>query len=182
MTEKSPAVRHLSRVAPLALVVVLAAACGDDNKGTATPNEPPPPSATTGSGDTTPMPPVPTGTGTKSGKPSLLMGTRDLLQLLEGDIRGFAPTQVEGKSLRVIAVVGPEAFWAGRTPKRILVKMRLKGGSPPDVNVGQRVDFIGVLTATGDDASLGVRDGADKELLTKQGAYVDVSAADVKLR
>ncbi len=189
MTEKSTT-RRLSRVAPLALVVVLAAACGDDNEGTASPNEPPPPLATTTGSDTTPMPPAPqappaptgTGTGTKSGQASLLMGTRDLLQLLEGDIRGFAPTQVTGKSLNVIAVVGPDGFWAGQSPKRILVKMQPKGGSPPNVKVGQKVNFVGVLTATGDDPSLGVRNGPDTELLTKQGAYVDVSAADVKLR
>ena len=185
MTKMTPSIRHLSRFAPLALVVVLAAACGDDDKGTATPNEPSPPAATTGT-DTTSMPPAPTGTtgtGTQGGKPSLTMGSRNLLLLLEGDISQFAPTQVEGKSLEVVALAGPEAFWAGRkTKQRILVKMRVKGGPSLDVKVGQKVDFIGVLTVAGNDASLGVRNAADKELLAKQGAYADVSAADVKLR
>lgn len=182
MTEKNPAIRRLRRFAPLALVVVLATGCGDDDNGTATPNEPPPPAATTGS-ETTPMPPAPTTTGTTGGQPSLKMGSRNLLLLLEGDISHFAPTQVEGKSLEVVALAGPEAFWAGRkTKQRILVKMRVKGGPSLDVKVGQKVDFIGVLTAAGNDPSLGVRNDADKELLAKQGAFVDVSAADVKLR
>ncbi len=179
MPEVTSVTRGLRRVAPLALILCLAAGCGDDGKGTATPSEPPPPSSTTVSGDTTPMPTVPTETADKGGGPSLLMGKRNLLLLLEGDLRRFAPTQVEGKSLEVVALAGPEAFWAGQKPKRILVKMRVKGGPSLDVKVGQKVDFVGVLTATGDDPSLGVR--AD-ELLTKQGAYVDVSAADVKLR
>ncbi len=190
MPEVTSATRGLRRVAPLALILCLAAGCGDDDKGTATPSEPPPPSTTTlsggttvsgettVSGDTTPMPTVPTATG-KNGKPSLLMGKRNLLLLLEGDLRRFAPTQVEGKSLEVVALAGPEAFWAGQKPKRILVKMRVKGGPSLDVKVGQKVDFVGTLTATGDDPTLGVR---TDELLTKQGAYVDVSAADVKLR
>jgi hypothetical protein len=45
------------------------------------------------------------------------------------------------------------------------------------------VDFIGLLTdlATGAGA-LGVRKAADRTLLEQQGAYVDASAADVKLR
>lgn len=192
MTEMPPSIRRLSRFAPLALVVVIAAGCGGDGKGTATPNDPPPPAATTGS-DPTPMPPAltgtgtgtstGTGTGTEGGNPSLKMGSRNLLLLLEGDISHFAPTQVEGKSLEVVALAGPEAFWAGRkTRQRILVKMRVKGGPSLDVKVGQKVDFIGVLTAAGNDPSLGVRNDADMELLAKQGAFVDVSAADVKLR
>ncbi len=36
MTEVTPAIDRLRRVAPLALIVVLLAACGDDNKSTAT--------------------------------------------------------------------------------------------------------------------------------------------------
>jgi hypothetical protein len=60
--------------------------------------------------------------------------------------------------------------------------MRLKGGDPPTVKVGQKVDFIGVLTVLAADAgSLGVAND-DETLLEKQGAYVDASALDVKLR
>lgn len=184
MIEVTPAIRRLRRLAPLALVVILATACGDDNNGTATPGKAPP--ATTRSGDTVPAPTTPTGP-TKTPTPitggTLVAGKRNLLPLLKASIKRFAPTQVEGKSLQVVALAGPEAFWAGRNSgQRILVKMRLKGGDPPTVKVGQKVDFIGVLTVLAADAgSLGVAND-DETLLEKQGAYVDASALDVKLR
>lgn len=182
MPEVTPAIRSLRRVAPLALVVVLAVACGDDNKGAAPPKAPPPPAATTRSGDTIPMPTVPT-SPTINGKAKLVMGKRKLFPLLNGNLQSFAPTQVEGTSLQVIALAGPESFWAGRSRRqRILVKMRLKGGGAPEIAVGQGVAFIGVLSAGSDAVALGVRTDADRKLLEKQGAYVDASAADVKLR
>jgi hypothetical protein len=181
MSEMTPAARRLRRVAPLALVVVLATACGDDNKSAATPSKPP--SATTRSGDEVPAPTVPTGSVKAGGKGTLMMGTRNLLPLLGGSIGHFAPTQAEGKSLRIVALAGLDSFWAGRTKsQRILVKMRLKGGSAPTLTVGQKVDFVGLLTASVAGAgALGVRNDADRTLLEKQGAYVDASVADVKL-
>lgn len=186
MPEPTPAIRRLRRVAPLALVVVLAAGCGDDKKGTATPAKPPPPSGTTTrSGDTTPMPTVATSTKPKppsKGKGTLVTAKRNLMPLLRTDLHRFAPAQVQGKSLQVVALAGPASFWAGRSSdQRILVTMRLKGGSAPEIKVGQGVDFIGVLTVGGDPAALGVRNGADRTLLEKQGVHVDASALDVKL-
>ena len=60
--------------------------------------------------------------------------------------------------------------------------MRLKGGSPPRIAVGQDVEFIGALTAVaGDVSALGVENNSDKKLLARQGADVDASVADVKL-
>lgn len=183
MTEPTTAIRRLYLFAPLALIVVLAAGCGDDNKGTAAPKTPP--STTTKAGTTpTPTSTRPSGSATKpAGKATLLIGRRNLFPLLNTSIRRFAPTQAQGKSLRVVALASSAAFWAGRSrSQRILVTMRLKGGDPPEIKVGQRVDFVGVLTASGASAgALGVRNGADRTLLEKQGAYVDASAADVKL-
>lgn len=171
--------RCLHRVAPLALVLMLATACGDNDKGTGTPTKPP--SATTGSGRTIP---APTGTGTQAGATgTLVAASRDLLPLLGGSIQRFAPTQVEGKSLLVVALAGPDSFWAGRSEsQRILVKLRLKGSSPPKIELGQKVYFIGILTAldTNSDA-LGVKSEADRALLETQGAYANPSVADVKL-
>ena len=112
-----------------------------------------------------------------------MIGKRNLLPLLKGSIKRFAPVQVEGRSLQVVALAGRDAFWAGRgKAQRILVKMRLKGGSPPKITLGQKVGFIGLLTAAPADAgALGVSSSADKAQLAKQGAYVDASAADVHL-
>lgn len=180
MTDAKPVTRRLRRVAPLALVLVVAAACGDNDKGTTTPKTPPPPGSTTTS---IAKPPVPTGSP-KTKKGTLTMGTRNLFPLLQTRIRRFAPTQVEGNSLKVVALAGPTSFWAGRNRKqRLLVTMRLKGGSAPKIRVGQKVDFIGLLSSAAVGAgALGVRNVADRTLLERQGAYVDASAADVKLR
>ena len=179
MTDAKPVTRRLRRVAPLALVLVVAAACGDNDKGTATPKTTP--GTTTVSSVT---PPVPTGNPKTSKKGTLLMGRRNLFPLLQTRIRRFAPTQVEGHSLKIVALAGPTSFWAGRNRKeRLLVTMRLKGGSPPKIRLGQKVDFIGLLTSAAAGAgAVGVRNTADRTLLERQGAYVDASAADVKLR
>jgi hypothetical protein len=183
MTEVTPAAHRLRRVAPLALVIVLATACGDDNKGTATPKTPP--GTTTATTKTVPSPPPPTGGGAKTTrKGKLVMGKRNLFPLLKTSLRRFAPTQVEGKSLLVVALAGPESFWAGRNlNQRILVAMRLKGEDTPKITIGQKVDFVGLLTASPADAgAVGVRRSGDKTLLALQGAYVFASALDVKLR
>jgi hypothetical protein len=178
MTDAMPITRRLRRVAPLALVLVVAAACGDNDKGTATPQTSPGTTTTS-----TATPPAPTGNPKASKKASLTMGTRNLVPLLQTRIRRFAPTQVEGHSLKVVALAGPTSFWAGRNRnQRILVTMRLKGGSPPKITVGQKVDFIGLMTSAAVGAgALGVRNSADRTLLERQGAYVDASVADVKL-
>ena len=112
------------------------------------------------------------------------MGKRNLFPLLKSSLRRFAPTQVEGKSLVVVALAGPESFWAGRNVnQRILVAMRLKGEDTPKITIGQKVDFVGLLTAAPPDAgAVGVRRSSDKTLLALQGAYVFASALDVKLR
>jgi hypothetical protein len=180
MNHVTPANRHLRRVAPLALFLCLAAGCAGDDDGTATQSDPPPPSTATISGDTTSMPT--TTTPSKSGgRATLTTAAQDIFPLLGGDIGRFAPTQVEGRSLQVLTLVGRDAFWAGRAKRRVLVKMRLKGKSPPELEVGQEVGFIGVLRPAVEGASLGVSNDADRQLLARQGAYVDVSAADVKL-
>ena len=178
MTDAMPATRRLRRVAPLALVVVVATACGDNDKGSAVPKTPPPPGTTTLLTGTRP----PSAIG--GGKPKLVTGKRNLLPLLQGDLTRFVPMQVEGTSLKVVALAGPDSLWAGRSSKlRILVTMRLKGNKPPKITIGQKVDFIGILTTLPAGAgSLGVRNGGDRTLLEKQGVYVSASVADVKLR
>ena len=176
MTEAMPLTRRLRRVAPLALVVVVVAACGDNDKTSVPPLAST--TATTGTG------PSAIGGGTKpSGKATLVAEKRNLLPLLQGDLSRFVPTQVEGKALKVVALAGTDAFWAGRSSdQRILVTMRLKGSEAPKITIGQKVGFIGLLMASPADAgSLGVASGGDTTLLEKQGAYVNASVADVKL-
>ena len=174
------ATNRLRRVAPLALVLVVAAACGDNNKSTATTAKSPTTITPSGKPGLT-VPAATAGKG-KNRKATLVAGKRNLFPLLKGSIKRFAPTQVEGKNLKVVALAGSDAFWAGRSrTERILVKMRLKGGSAPKIAVGKKVDFIGLLTGSIADASAGVTVSTDKALLAAQGAYVDASAADVTL-
>jgi len=173
----------LTRLAPLALLVLLAASCGDDEKSS-NPSPQPPPSATTPS-DTTPATKA-TGSGPLTGRNRLVMGNkRNLYPLLGGSLQRFAPTQVNGYSTRVIALAGPESFWAGRSRRqRILVKLRLKGAKTPAIRVGQKATFVGLLTVTSSKEAegLGVKDSAGQNLLETEGVYVDVSAFDLKLR
>ena len=122
------------RLAPLALVALLAASCGDNDKKSATPATTAPPTTTattstvsTGPSGTTPIPAQPSSKGNR-----LLLGKRDLYPLLAGNLSRYVPDQVRGKSVSIVQVAGIDSFWAGRNAKqRILVKLNLKGSRPP---------------------------------------------------
>jgi len=167
------------RLAPLALVALLAASCGDNDKSASPPATTTAATTTTsnistGPSGTTPIPAQPSTKGNR-----LLLGERDLYPLLAGDLTRYVPNQVTGKSVKVVQVAGVDSFWAGRNAKqRILVKLNLKGKSPAPVQAGRKVDFIGHLAlAQSKDASQ-VGGGP---ALRKQGVYVVVSVGDLKL-
>jgi hypothetical protein len=114
----------------------------------------------------------------------LVLGKRDLYPLLAGNLSQYVPNQVRGNSVKVVQVAGIASFWAGRNRKqRILVKLNLKGGSPLQVQPGRQVDFVGQLAnARAPDASLlAVKGKTGRLVLQNQGAYVIVSARDLKL-
>ena len=78
------------RLAPLALIALLAASCGDNDKSAT-------PAATTstvstGPSGTTPIPAQPSTKGNR-----LLLGKRDLYPLLAGNLSRYVPNQVRGK-------------------------------------------------------------------------------------
>jgi hypothetical protein len=167
----------LRRLAPLALIVLVAPSCSDNDKSGSTKPTPPPAAVTTGVTG-------PSATSGRSGGNKLLIGKRDLYPLLGQNLQRFAPTQVTGKSVKVVALAGPESFWAGRGPgKRILVTLRLKGANGPKLRAGRKVDFVGLLTATSSKKAelLGVNDKAGQKVLRTEGVYVDVSVFDLKL-
>jgi hypothetical protein len=189
---------EIRRLIPLALVVVAAASCGgNDKKSSATPAQPPGPT-TTRSGDEVPGPTSPISTtpappkskaapskGKAAHGSSLLMEKRDLYPLLTKSVARYAPTQVTGKNVKVIALAGSESFWAGRSAsERILVHIRLKGSSAPPVKVGQKGDLIGQLTMASANAAatLGVKDAAGSATLQREGAYLEVSIGDLHLK
>jgi hypothetical protein len=179
----------MSRLAPLALIALLAAGCGDNDESSS--SSPPTTGATTttatattstvstGPSGTTPIPARPSSKGNR-----LLLGTRDLYPLLSGSLARYIPNQVTGKSVKVVETAGENSFWAGRNAKqRILVKIYTKGKPSSRVQAGQRADFVGHLAqATPLNASdLGASRKTGAPVLQNQGAYVLVSVGDLKL-
>jgi hypothetical protein len=171
------------RLAPLALIALLAASCGDKDKGSsATPTttaSTPTSTISTGPSGTTPIPALPSSKANR-----LRLGKRDLYPLLAGNLSKFVPDQVRGTSVNVVQVAGIDSFWAGRNAKqRILVKISLKGQPPPRLQAGQQADFVGHLASAkaADASKLGVKDKTGQPVLQNQGVYVVVSVDDLKL-
>jgi len=185
------------RLVPLALVTLLAASCGDNDKKSATPATTA--AATTATTATTTTTTTTTTTSTVSTGPSgttpipakpstkgnrLLLGKRDLYPLLASNLRPYVPDQVRGKSVSIVQAAGSDGFWAGRNAKqRILVKLNLKGGDAPRLEKGQQADFVGhlVQAQAQDKSQLGARAKTAQAMLQNQGVYVLVSAGDLKL-
>jgi len=169
------------RLVPLALLALLTASCGDnDKKSAAPPTTTTTSTVSTGPSGTTPIPALPS---TRTNR--LLLGDRDLYPLLAGDLRRYVPDQVRGNSVRIVQVAGADSFWAGRSAKqRILVKVNLKGKSPPRFQAGRKVDFVGHLeeAQAKDMSQLGVREKTGGPVLENQGVYVLVSVGDLKQR
>jgi hypothetical protein len=172
------------RLAPLALLALLAASCGDNDKKSASPSTTTTAATTTTSTVSTGpsgMTPIPALPSTKANR--LLLGKRDLYPLLTGDLRRYVPDQVRGKSVYIVQIAGIDSFWAGRSPKqRILVKLNLKGKSPPRFHAGKQVDFVGrlVQAQAKDTSRLGVKGKTGGPVLENQGVYVLVSLGDLK--
>jgi len=175
------------RLAPLALVALLAASCGDDDKKSATPATTAASTTaattttstvSTGPSGTTPIPAQPSTKGNR-----LRLGKRDLYPLLAGNLRRYVPDQVRGTSVSIVQVSGGDNFWAGRNAKqRILVKLNLKGGKAPRLEQGQQADFVGhlVQAQAQDSSRLGGKAKTGRAVLQNQGVYVLVSAGDLK--
>jgi len=177
----------MSRLAPLALIVLLAAGCGDKDKSSSPSTTTT--TTTTASTTTSTVSTGPSGTTPLSALPSskanrLLLGKRDLYPLLAGSLAPYVPNQVTGKSVNVVQVAGIDSFWAGRNAKqRILVKINLKGKQPPQLDAGQQADFVGHLVKAKpkDKDRLGVKEKSGGPVLQNQGVYVLVSVGDLKL-
>jgi hypothetical protein len=175
------------RLAPLALVVLLAASCGDNDKKSATPTTTA--TTTTAAATTSTVSTGPSGTTPMPAKPSsktnrLLLGNRDLYPVLAGNLSRYVPNQVRGKSVDIVQVVAPDSFWAGRSAKqRILVKLNLKGKSSPKLEAGRQADFVGhlVRAQATDTGQLGVKEKSGLAMLQNQGVYLIVSVGDLKL-
>jgi hypothetical protein len=123
-----------------------------------------------------PLPPGKTGPGG-----TLLVNGDDLYPFLGGNLLRVANAQVEGKSVPVVEVVSDKSFWVGRSKaQRLLIVLNLKGGAPPKVAPGQKVQFVGqIVDSAGGDH--GVTDDEGLQLLRRQGHHASVSAFDLKV-
>jgi hypothetical protein len=171
-----------ARLIPLALVAVLAASCGDNDKGSSAT----PPTTTAAA---TTVSTGPSGTNPRPVKPStkasgLFVGKRDLYPLLAGSLARYASRPVTANSVPVVQLAGIDSFWAGRSKaQRILVKVDTKGQAPPKVEEGQRVSFVGRLTkAPKQSSGLGVKGETGEPVLENQGVYAVVNLDDLKLQ
>jgi hypothetical protein len=137
------------------------------------------PATTPGGPEPDPPQPIPPGKTGRGG--TLLVNGNDLYPFLSGNLLRVANTQVEGKAVPVIEVVGDKSFWVGRSKaQRLLVELNLKGAAPPEVTAGQKVQVVGqIVDIAGGDH--GVTDDEGLQLLRRQGHYASVSAFDLKL-
>jgi len=181
--------RVMSRLAPLALIALLAAGCGDNDKSSSSSPTTTGATTTTATATTSTVSTGPSGTTPIPARPSskgnrLLLGKRDLYPLLSGSLVRYIPNQVTGKSVTVVQTGRANSFWAGRNRKqRIFVKIYTKGKDSTRVQAGQEVDFVGHLAkATPLNASdLGPSRKKGAAMLQNQGVYVLVSVGDLKL-
>jgi hypothetical protein len=169
------------RLTPLALVVLLAASCGDNDKGSsATPaTTAETTTVSTGPSGNTPLPATPSTTAS-----GLFVGKRDLYPLLAGSLARYVSQKVTGNSVKVVQVAGINSFWAGRSKsQRILVSIELNGQDPPKLEEGKQVSFVGRLKqAPNQGASqLGVKGKTGQPMLQTQGAFVVIRVGDLKL-
>jgi hypothetical protein len=191
---ESPTPRPRARLTPwLAAIGVLAVAVVafgavqvfDDDGGSATDS---PTSGPTSARTTSPQLTLtesvpltnPGGPEPPAGDPGALEADgRDLYPSLGGSLESFAGEQVEGTAVPVVAVNGESSLWVGRPGnQRLLVVLNLKGEPFPRLQVGDRVDLIGMIQPN--QGEYDVTDARSKALLARQGHHAFVSVFDLE--
>jgi hypothetical protein len=181
-------------LAGIAAVLIFEAVDDDgDNGASATvattvetlPGPPPanrlPPESTTGQTTTTPGGPEPVPIANSG---TMVANNQNLYPFLPSTLSQFANTQVAGKNVPIESIVNDETIWVGLdNSQRLLLRINLKGQSPPKLSAGQRVDFFAALIPNPEGAAetFGV-DGEDQALLDRQGYHGLVSVNDLKVR
>jgi hypothetical protein len=151
----------------LALIVVFAAGCGGghEKSGVKTTRAG---SAGTGRG----------GSGNaSSGTGALMSGATTLHGRAASTLSQFVNAPVQARGIRVLSVVGSDAFWVGGSKAdRFLV--HLHGPAPPTVRAGDRATFTGTLKKNS--GTYGVS-GSDAALLQREGVHVEANAGTLRL-
>jgi hypothetical protein len=119
--------------------------------------------------------PIPAGT--------LLAGDTPILPIPADGLAPYVGRTVRADGAPVHSVVADEGFWVGTSDVDRVYVLYQTGGfeSPPDINPGQRVSFIGALQpATGDLApQFRLTEAEGLGLLRTQGYYVDTASVDI---
>ncbi|HWL37350.1 MAG TPA: hypothetical protein VNQ77_14295 [Frankiaceae bacterium] len=121
------------------------------------------------------------GTSSSAAAGRLTAGDTNLFGRLDGSLGAYEGRDVTARGVRVVEVVGDEAFWIGNGSERVLVHLARSTESPFRVREGQSVDLRGTLRqADGSTArDFGVTDGEGADLVATQGAYVEATSVDL---
>lgn len=114
----------------------------------------------------------------------LMAGADPILPLPAEGLAPYAGRTVHGNAVPVQSVVADEGFWVGTSETdRVYVIYRTGGGeSPPDVDAGQLVNFVGSLqpaTAEVDAPQFRLTEAEGLGQLRSQGYFVGVPSVDV---
>jgi hypothetical protein len=90
---------------------------------------------------------------------------------------------VSDRVVRVESVPADDGFWAIDGADRFWVKLVRAGRSAMAVQQGELVELSGTVVAHGPDFAdrEGVGPGGGADLLTRQGAHIEVTQADVRV-
>jgi hypothetical protein len=102
----------------------------------------------------------------------------------DGDLAHLAGRPVRGRAVVVESVPADEGFWVGTGgADRVWVQLAGAGKSPYRVRAGEHVDLSGQVAAHGPayPAAVGLGPGAEADLLTRQGAHLEVAQRDLRL-
>jgi hypothetical protein len=105
-----------------------------------------------------------------------------VLPLWEGaGLHHVAGEQVRGKGIPVASVIDEDTFFVGTEGhQRVLVVLRPRPAAPPRIDVGDRVGFVGRVTANlaiEPEAEFGLNDDEDIEVVALAGHHVVVDPA-----
>ncbi len=128
-------------------------------------------------------PPAPGPTPSPAPVGTLLAGEDPILPVPAQGLAPYEGRTVRGDGVPVHSVVADEGFWVGTSEVDRVYVIYQTGGfeSPPDVDAGQLVSFLGALEpATGDLApQFRLTDAEGLSLLRAQGYYISVGSVEI---